>query len=165
MAEAPTHFFPERPPDLARWAHWCLNGLSRVYCNQHVIPCTTGVQQGDPLGPALFCPGTSRCYYEQLIANPAIRQIWVLNDGILWHSERKRPSGRRGTVYDVKRACQNQVAHQHSKMRAVPSSEFQHADFGNIPHEPFLYCGRLPFKLLWRERGLGNAGNLPPSRV
>ena len=69
-------------PDIARWAHWCLNGGSRVYYNEHVILCTTGVQQGDPLAPALFALGV-HAVLEQLSDNPAIRQIWFLADGIL----------------------------------------------------------------------------------
>ena len=69
-------------PDIARWAHWCLSGGSRVHYNEHVIPCTTGVQQGDPLAPALFALGV-HAVLEQLSDNPAIRQIWFLDDGIL----------------------------------------------------------------------------------
>ena len=69
-------------PDLARWAHWCLSGGSRVYYNTHVIPCTTGVQQGDPLAPALFSLGLHGVI-EQLSAIPALRQMWFLDDGLL----------------------------------------------------------------------------------
>ena len=47
-------------PDIARWAHWCLNGGSRVYYNDLVIPCTAGVQQRDPLAPASFSLGLQR---------------------------------------------------------------------------------------------------------
>ena len=69
-------------PDIARWAHWCLNGSSRVYYNSTVIACTAGVQQGDPLAPALFSLGL-HCVIEQLIANEGIRQMWFLDDGML----------------------------------------------------------------------------------
>ena len=43
-------------PDALRWARWCLDGASRVY-DSEVIPCTKGVQQGDPLAPMLFSVG------------------------------------------------------------------------------------------------------------
>ena len=69
-------------PDIARWAHWCLNGNSRVYYNTRLIPCSTGVQQGDPLAPVLFSVGLHKVI-EQLLAVPEIRQLWFLDDGIL----------------------------------------------------------------------------------
>ena len=68
-------------PDVARWAHWCLNGSSRVDYNTHVIPCSTGVQQGDPLGPLPFAAGPHDALEE--IAHDELHQIWYLDDG-LW---------------------------------------------------------------------------------
>ena len=44
-------------PDLTRWATWCLNGTSKVFYGEHIFPCATGVQQGDPLAPLLFSVG------------------------------------------------------------------------------------------------------------
>ena len=79
-------------PDVARWAQWCLNGRSRVYHNAHVISCSTGVQQGDPLAPVLFSVGLHKVI-EQLLAIPEIRQLWFLDDGVI-----------RGKATDVRRA-------------------------------------------------------------
>ena len=42
---------------LARWAHWCLNGSSRVYLQRTNDPVQTRVQQGDPLAPGSFSVG------------------------------------------------------------------------------------------------------------
>ena len=47
-----------------------------MYCNAYML------QQGDPLAPALFSLGL-HCVIEQLTANPDIRQIWFLDDGIV----------------------------------------------------------------------------------
>ena len=69
-------------PDLLRWAKWCLNGSSHVYFGSHTIPCTTGVQQGDPLAPLLFAVGL-HAIIERLQTLPGIKQMWFLDDGII----------------------------------------------------------------------------------
>ena len=43
--------------DLATWTRWCLASPSMVTCNGQNLWCTTGVQQGEPLSPVLFCAG------------------------------------------------------------------------------------------------------------
>ena len=47
-----------------------------------ILPCSTGVQQGDPLAPLLFSVGL-HLVLEELLAIPELRQIWFLDDGIL----------------------------------------------------------------------------------
>ena len=39
-------------PDALRWSKWCLDGTSHVFYDGESIPCSTGVQQGDPLAPS-----------------------------------------------------------------------------------------------------------------
>ena len=41
-------------PALARWATWCYRQPTRLQFGDHVLHSSTGVQQGDPLGPLLF---------------------------------------------------------------------------------------------------------------
>ena len=68
-------------PELMRWARWCLDGCSRVYYGTTVIPCSTGVQQRDPMAPALFAVGLHHVI-AKLQATPEIHQMWFLDDGI-----------------------------------------------------------------------------------
>ena len=38
------------------WVQWMLVSNVPLYCGNEVVNCSTGVQQGDPLGPMLFSP-------------------------------------------------------------------------------------------------------------
>ena len=69
-------------PDLSRWAAWCLCGTSKVFYGDHIIPCATGVQQGDPLAPLLFSVGLHTVIY-QADALAGVTQIWYMDDGLL----------------------------------------------------------------------------------
>ena len=44
-----THF-----PQLLAWVEWCCTIPAKLFFGQHRILSTSGVQQGDPLGPLLF---------------------------------------------------------------------------------------------------------------
>ena len=46
------------------------------------FPCSTGVQQGDPLAPLLFSVGL-HAVVEKLATIPELKQLWFLEDGIL----------------------------------------------------------------------------------
>ena len=65
-----------------RWAKWCLNGTSHVYWGTHIFPCSTGVQQGDPLAPLLFSVGL-HAVVEKIATIPELKQLWFLDDGVL----------------------------------------------------------------------------------
>ena len=43
-----------RVPEVSSWADWCYGQSSRLRFGKHVVASTSGVQQGDPLGPLLF---------------------------------------------------------------------------------------------------------------
>ena len=90
-------------PDILRWAHWCLDGGSRVYHADQVIKCTTGVQQGDSLVPVLFSVGLHGVL-ERLQADAPLQQIWFLDDRIL-----------RGTTAAVLKAL-DIIHHEMAKM-------------------------------------------------
>lgn len=49
LSSAATNF-----PTLARWVHWCYEQPSDLHFGKSVLRSSSGVQQGDPLGPLLF---------------------------------------------------------------------------------------------------------------
>ena len=117
-------------PDLARWTRWCLNGSSRVYHNTHVIPCTTGVQQGDPLAPVLFSVGL-HMVVEQLLAIPEIRQLWFLDDGLL---RGKGPEVRRALAIMTSELAKIDLSINLRKCEIyIPSHGSTPAGFDDIP--------------------------------
>ena len=80
LRECKQHF-----PDLFPWVEWCYGGqpILRYQWTEHVRSCA-GVQQGDPLGPMLFC----------LVLHVLVREIkdlcplllflkWYLDDGTI----------------------------------------------------------------------------------
>ena len=70
--------------DLATWARWCLASPSLVACNVESLECTTGVQQGEPLSPLLFCAGISPLIQTVADYFPQVEQLWYLDDGLLY---------------------------------------------------------------------------------
>ena len=52
LGEAHEHF-----PALARWVTWCYQSPSNLQFGDAILQSSTGVQQGDPLGPLLFSAG------------------------------------------------------------------------------------------------------------
>ena len=77
LGEAREHF-----PALARWVTWCYQSPSNLQFGDAILQSSTGVQQGDPLGPLLFSAGV-----EPLAAG--LKQgsvdfsIFYLDDGVL----------------------------------------------------------------------------------
>src|ERR1700761_5510417 len=45
----------KRFPELLPWAHYCYSAHSLLFYQDKTIHSSVGVQQGDPLGPLLFC--------------------------------------------------------------------------------------------------------------
>ena len=41
-------------PEISHWVHWCYSQPAELRFGHRCILASTGVQQGDPLGPLLF---------------------------------------------------------------------------------------------------------------
>ena len=69
----------QRAPEMYSFVFSAYEGHSSLFCGDAVLPSQEGVQQGDPLGPLLFC----------LTIYPLIQQlksefrIFYLDDGIM----------------------------------------------------------------------------------
>ena len=73
------HHFPE----LLRWVQWSYCCAAELRFGNHRLLSSTGVCQGDPLGPLLFCLTLSKLIEE---ADPLLQDIhafWYLDDGSL----------------------------------------------------------------------------------
>ena len=55
-----------------------------VASNGASLSCTTGVQQGEPLSPLLFCAGLAPLIQAVADYFPQVEQLWYLDDGLLY---------------------------------------------------------------------------------
>ena len=69
-------------PALSRWATWCYRQPTRLQFGDRVLSSSSGVQQGDPLGPLLFAAALQPLARE-LRSRPLDLAIHFLDDGIL----------------------------------------------------------------------------------
>jgi hypothetical protein len=68
-------------PRMAKWAYWCYEGPSTLlYDKTHIIYSESGVQQGDPLGPLLFCCALAPLVEKIQALGPAYNK-WYMDDG------------------------------------------------------------------------------------
>ena len=68
---------------LGAWGRWILHSDSFMSCGSHSLSCKTGVQQGEPLSPLLFCIGLAPATAALGRAVPGMEQQWFMDDGLL----------------------------------------------------------------------------------
>jgi len=69
-------------PALSAFCHYLYDAPTPLLCgNNAVIPSCEGTQQGDPLGPALFCLAIHPVLKELQSAAPIDWQGWYMDDG------------------------------------------------------------------------------------
>ena len=75
----------ERFPDLLPWAKWCYGSQALLFYGDSIeIKSCVGVQQGDPLGPLLFCLVLHVLVRKIHLACPHLDlERWYLDDGVL----------------------------------------------------------------------------------
>ena len=69
-------------PELFGWVQYCYYQPAELRFGSHRILSSTGVQQGDPLGPLLFSLVLNDCL-DAIDQFPSISQIWYLEDGAI----------------------------------------------------------------------------------
>ena len=77
LKQARDHF-----PALARWVTWCYGSESRLQFGDFALGSSTGVQQGDPLGPLLFAAALQPLA-DELRSSPLDLSLFYLDDGVL----------------------------------------------------------------------------------
>ena len=68
-------------PELFGWVQWCYHTEAELRFGHHRLTSSTGVQQGDPLGPLLFSLVLSELMDEIGQTNDVSFQVWYLGDG------------------------------------------------------------------------------------
>ena len=89
-------------PELFSWVQWCYCHPAQLRFGQHAIHSTSGVQQGDPLGPLLFALTLSELLKTFNIPEEVFMNIWYLDDGTL--------IGPRSVLADILAQIQNRGA-------------------------------------------------------
>jgi hypothetical protein len=68
-------------PTLSRWTNWCYSTPPLLlYSHSKTLLSSSGVQQGDPLGPLYFCFGIASLVKEIQDLNPLYNK-WYMDDG------------------------------------------------------------------------------------
>ena len=72
-------------PELLPWFRWCYETPAALFCQGSLLPflSSTGVQQGDPLGPFLFAIALRSCCARLKQTIPQALSIWYLDDGTI----------------------------------------------------------------------------------
>jgi len=71
-------------PELQAYVDWIYGDEANMYIGDDIIPCTAGVQQGDPLGPLLFAMGLHPIVETIQRECPSLlMNAWYLDDGTI----------------------------------------------------------------------------------
>ena len=72
-------------PQIYKWVHFCYSQHSFLFFGNYIIPSEAGVQQGDPLGPFLFCLVLQVLVNKvrDLVPNLSLNN-WYMDDGSLF---------------------------------------------------------------------------------
>ena len=69
-------------PGIFRWVATCYSAPSTLFYRGSRIPCSSGVHQGDPLSPLLFCLVLGLLASRLLPLSPSLHW-WYLDDGLI----------------------------------------------------------------------------------
>ena len=78
LSQVETHF-----PELYGWTQWSYSSANRLHFGPNQLLSTTGVQQGDPLGPLLFSLALCKMMDEIQFIAPTTNHFWYLDDGTI----------------------------------------------------------------------------------
>ena len=148
------HVVAELCPEMSAWYNTCYGQHSPVIVENNVILSQTGVQQGDPLGPAFFAMAIHPVISNLLQQHNLLWQIWYLDDGVLL-----------GRIPDLSRALKSIRAKFASKGLQINLSKCElwgpgssHTDTMNaLPEDsPLRHITRKPYHT---ETGIVFLGN------
>ena len=75
----------EKFPHIYKWVHFCYSQHSHLFFGDYIISSQAGVQQGDPLGPLLFCLVLHVLVSKLLNESPGLAlNNWYMDDGSLF---------------------------------------------------------------------------------
>ena len=93
----------ERFPDLLPFFNWSYGHAADLRLGTGFLVCSssTGVRQGDPLGPLFFCLGIQRVLEEMAKDHPEVHFMFYLDDGTLFGTR----SHLTRAFFDFKKRC------------------------------------------------------------